>query len=536
GNISPTVTDTETVTPTETATPTPNATSTGTFPAPGALPYAEPQLARAGQRVTLDGRQSYRGSYYRWRQSDGDIAVDIENADQALASFVVPPLTAPATVLIELEVAPGFAATVSVSLVPENQIQVRIDAQSGAPGGDAPMQVRLQPLGLGVVALTQSLSYDPFARIAARADGQPDCQAGPDLRLDHASFAFTPDGCAPATTCSGLRAEVVAREAIPVNPEVYPSDAVVYSCRIAISTAGAPSCEHALTCAGASARDAAGQALRVDCSDGSVAANYAAEEVQFSLNTDPPQPRVGDVVQVVFSVSGNGGLPHYTLSSSAEVAHFGPLEAASGPLGEVRTTAVADCPGTTQLQLNVNYEAQFGCPGSSYFAFRTTHSPPFAFSVRETGTYLVSGRVAGGRSDCSTGRSGLAVRLDPLGWTTITDHFAGSFTFGGVPPGDYRIAVVDACSADGCYDDQAVHVADADVDVAFCLGTPDPVPCAGDCEGDRVVDITDLVRGVQIVLGVDDLVACPAMDANGDGALTVDELVHAINNALSGCS
>jgi hypothetical protein len=41
---------------------------------------------------------------------------------------------------------------------------------------------------------------------------------------------------------------------------------------------------------------------------------------------------------------------------------------------------------------------------------------------------------------------------------------------------------------------------------------------------------------VNIGLGTTALQTCEAGDANGDGQITVDEILAAVNNALSGCS
>jgi hypothetical protein len=61
------------------------------------------------------------------------------------------------------------------------------------------------------------------------------------------------------------------------------------------------------------------------------------------------------------------------------------------------------------------------------------------------------------------------------------------------------------------------------------------LPCVGDCNGDGTVTINELVSAVGVALGSGDLATCPAVDANGDGVVTVDELVAAVTDALSGC-
>lgn len=59
--------------------------------------------------------------------------------------------------------------------------------------------------------------------------------------------------------------------------------------------------------------------------------------------------------------------------------------------------------------------------------------------------------------------------------------------------------------------------------------------CTADCDGDAVVSVDEIVTGVSIALGVGDLAHCPAFDESGDGQVTVDELLVAVQNALNGC-
>jgi hypothetical protein len=60
--------------------------------------------------------------------------------------------------------------------------------------------------------------------------------------------------------------------------------------------------------------------------------------------------------------------------------------------------------------------------------------------------------------------------------------------------------------------------------------------CVGDCGGDRMVAVSELVRGVSIALGAQPLAMCPSFDRDRNGSVGVNELVAAVNNALRGCS
>jgi kumamolisin len=81
-------------------------------------------------------------------------------------------------------------------------------------------------------------------------------------------------------------------------------------------------------------------------------------------------------------------------------------------------------------------------------------------------------------------------------------------------------------------------------DLASGLGTPNvdllvhaftPSACTGDCNGDGTVTIDELILGVDIALGATAVNACPLMDTNHDGEITIDELIAATNRALNGC-
>jgi hypothetical protein len=61
------------------------------------------------------------------------------------------------------------------------------------------------------------------------------------------------------------------------------------------------------------------------------------------------------------------------------------------------------------------------------------------------------------------------------------------------------------------------------------------VSCTGDCNGDGSVTVDEIVKMVNIALGTLNPSECPAGDRDGSGTVTVDEIVQAVNNALGGC-
>jgi hypothetical protein len=69
-------------------------------------------------------------------------------------------------------------------------------------------------------------------------------------------------------------------------------------------------------------------------------------------------------------------------------------------------------------------------------------------------------------------------------------------------------------------------------DGTFTIGTS---TCVGDCNGDGMVAINELITGVNIALGSSPVSACPSFDVNGDGSVAINELIGGVNNALNGC-
>ncbi len=59
--------------------------------------------------------------------------------------------------------------------------------------------------------------------------------------------------------------------------------------------------------------------------------------------------------------------------------------------------------------------------------------------------------------------------------------------------------------------------------------------CVGDCNGDGQVTVDEILTMANIALGDMPVAQCEAGDANHDGSITVDEILTAVDNALNGC-
>jgi hypothetical protein len=68
------------------------------------------------------------------------------------------------------------------------------------------------------------------------------------------------------------------------------------------------------------------------------------------------------------------------------------------------------------------------------------------------------------------------------------------------------------------------------------IGAPLACGCVGDCNSDGAVSINELIRAVNISLELQPLENCTCADGNMDGRVTIAELIQAVNRSLDGCS
>lgn len=121
------------------------------------------------------------------------------------------------------------------------------------------------------------------------------------------------------------------------------------------------------------------------------------------------------------------------------------------------------------------------------------------------------------------------LRAQPVACIQVLGLWQVSHQIGPLSDGLYRIEV----SAGGLpWPEGAFQTATVTVAAAGGSGGLEVAHCPGDCNGDAVVSIDELTRGVGIVLGLDPFASanCPALD----GA-AIDGLIRAVAAALHGC-
>ena len=78
------------------------------------------------------------------------------------------------------------------------------------------------------------------------------------------------------------------------------------------------------------------------------------------------------------------------------------------------------------------------------------------------------------------------------------------------------------------------------VTLSLCLTLAASAPsraqqCVGDCNGDGVVTVGEVITGVNVELGIEPESACPAIDCNHFPGIIVLCAPLAVSNALNGC-
>jgi len=72
--------------------------------------------------------------------------------------------------------------------------------------------------------------------------------------------------------------------------------------------------------------------------------------------------------------------------------------------------------------------------------------------------------------------------------------------------------------------------------VALLLATPgSALTCAGDCDGDGAVTVDEIVAMVTIALDLEPVDICRSSDRDGNNAVEIDEVIAAVSFALNGC-
>ena len=364
---------------------------------------------------------------------------------------------------------------------------IDIGSASGVPGSEVTFAVSLQTMGASILGTQNRIDFERATAVAALPNGSPDCAVMPAIHKSATGFRFLPLGCDPAADCQSVRAIVVAFD----NLDPIPDGAVLYTCRVAIAANAAPG-TYVLHNAETDGSAAAGQEVVTTGSDGSVdVVSEPAASIDLGAASGPPGATVTfDVTLALLTEppAAVGG----TQNDIAFDPHT-PIAAASG--------GTPDCTTNLQERLGGFTFLPPGCtPGIDCTGVRA----------------VIVGLV--------TGTSASSI---PAGATLYSCHVAIAAD---AQPASYPLIAGLPQAADPNGGMLPALASDGRIDV-----TPPMMPCVGDCDGDGIVAIDELLVGVNIAIGGAPVSACAQFDLNGDHTVTVNEIIAAVKNALGGC-
>lgn len=376
---------------------------------------------------------------------------------------------------------------------------IHLSSPIGIPGDQVTVSATLETGGAIVGSTQNDITFDSAnAPIAALPDGTPDCALNPALNKDHL-FVFRPNGCTGAM-CTMVRTAVF-NVSPPVNP--IPEGSVLYTCKVAIA-ANAPPGEYPLVISTAQLADPNGTVLPNGSIDGKVV-------VLTQLATATPLPSL--------TVP-----PTRTLTATSTPS---PIGTVTPTVTLTMTAAPTNAPTATRTQApsasrtNTSTATQTSSAGPTH-TFAATPSLTSTSTLAPTST-----------------RTGTATPTPTL--PTASPTVTGTPTATATPTQDptaapTRTATVALTSTST----PTATATPTTTPVATATPTPTtiatPKPCVGDCHGLIEVSVGDLITMVNVALGNAALSACSAGDANGDGQITVDEILKAVGNGLNGCS
>ena len=124
-----------------------------------------------------------------------------------------------------------------------------------------------------------------------------------------------------------------------------------------------------------------------------------------------------------------------------------------------------------------------------------------------------------------------------LGWMMRAEETEYSTANNSALIGDHRLRVEVASTPTATASPEPTLTATAPITQTAPITRTAPAAsaCLGDCRGDLHVTVDEVVLLVSIGLGMESVDACPNGDADGDGQVTISEVIASVRHALDGC-
>jgi CSLREA domain-containing protein len=173
-------------------------------------------------------------------------------------------------------------------------------------------------------------------------------------------------------------------------------------------------------------------------------------------------------------------------------------------------------------------------PTASASATTTAHTPTATSSATGTATVnpTATATAAPSASPTQTSTPTATVSATGAASPSVTASPSATATASGTPATSTPSA---PATATGTLSPTASPRTDTPTRPSSPTPTETPRRCPGDCNGDGEVTINELILAVNIALGNRPIDDCRAIDLNADGGATINELIAAVGAALNGC-
>ncbi len=365
-------------------------------------------------------------------------------------------------------------------------VSISVSSTSAMPGDRVAIAVTLATDGAAVLATQNRIDFTRSAFVAATDVGEPDCAVNQAIGKEASAFRFLPLGCDPNHDCTSVRAFVLSFQ----NLTPIDDGAVLYTCGVQVAV-DAPAGVYPLGIEERGASAPGGTFLPADGVAGAVEVTLLPAA---RLTAGEASGRAGDTVQVDVSFDLLGNAQVVGVQNDLAFDAATPIAATAETAPACRVNPAINKEGTAFVFLPVGCTPGADCNGVRAFVFSLTNVDPLSDDVS--------------LYHCDVAIAAAAV------------------------PGTYPV-VVSMAAASG---PQAESLPVVTADGRVLVDEPPPPPvCPGDCDGDRRVDIGELLTGVNLVINGAPPESCVALDTDHSGTPSIAELIQAVNSALIGC-
>lgn len=374
----------------------------------------------------------------------------------------------------DAEALPADCPAAAVVVADVTDVSIVVGGATAAPAQRAVVDVAIEHQS-EPIATQNDLRFPAGTRVRS-------CAMNKALNKSNSRLALLPQGCTPGVDCTTVRALVFSFE----DRSVIPTGSTLYSCTVDVDATVPLGSALAVECSNAGASDVDAGKLETDCREGAITVVDPVVSLDFSRASGLAGGRAA--VALVANM----------LRDNIEIF---------GVETEIRISRELTIAAT-----------QNGTPAC------VAAQPNLAFQQL---SYQPAGCIAG--LDCTAVRASIRSTDGPIsdGATVMRCAFA-------IPedaqPGSVAVRHLPGTqrATDGGGNVVGATATDGEVVVRSA--------CTGDCNGDYLVPVSELITGVNVLLDQAPIAACLAFDRNLNGMVTVDELVTGIREALSGCT